>query len=168
MANGSFSFINMDISTMTYIMIGMGVLLLILLITVIVCIIKIRKMFRLYDLFMRGKDAETLEDAILEQFDEIKKLKAQDRANKDTIKVINKTLSGAYQRLGLIKYDAFKGMGGKMSFSLALLDQDYSGIVMNSVHSREGCYTYVKEVTKGETTVVLSNEEKEALEKALS
>lgn len=151
-----------------YIIIGMGVLMIILLIVVIVCIKKINNMYHLYDLFMRGKDAETLEDAILDQFEDIKSLKAQDRAVKDEIKMIQKTLRGAFQKVGMVKYDAFKGMGGQLSFSLALLNLDNTGFVLNSIHSREGCYTYIKEVTKGETVVVLSNEEKTALEQALS
>lgn len=151
-----------------YIIIGMGALIIILLIVMIVCIKKINNMYQLYDLFMRGKDAETLEDAILDQFEDIKALKAQDRANKDEIKMIKKTLQGAFQKVGMVKYDAFKGMGGQLSFSLAMLNMDNTGFVLNSIHSREGCYTYIKEVTNGETLVVLSNEERAALEQALS
>ena len=58
-------------------------------------------------------------------------------------------------------------MGGKLSFVLALLDKNNDGILLNSVHSsREGCYTYLKEIIKGESFLELSNEEREALEQA--
>jgi len=58
-------------------------------------------------------------------------------------------------------------MGGNLSFTMALLDYTNSGFVLNSVHSREGCYVYIKEVERGETEVLLGSEEKEALERAL-
>ena len=68
--------------------------------------------------------------------------------------------------MSIVKYDAFKEMGGKLSFSLALLDDTNNGFIMSSVHTNEGCYTYVKEIIKGESFVVLSNEERTALEEA--
>ena len=66
-----------------------------------------------------------------------------------------------------MKYNAFKGMGGNLSFAMALLDYTNTGFVLNSVHSREGCYVYIKEVERGETDVLLGSEEKDALEQAL-
>ena len=63
--------------------------------------------------------------------------------------------------------NAFKEMGGNMSFALAELDYTNSGFIINTVHSREGCYLYIKTVDCGQTEVLLSAEEKEALEKAL-
>lgn len=56
--------------------------------------------------------------------------------------------------------------GGKLSFSLCLLDNENSGFILTAMHTREGCYTYVKEVIKGEAFVVLASEEKRALEEA--
>ena len=116
---------------------------------------------------MRGKDAESLEETILKQMDEIRELKSQDRANKDAIRTLTKNVKGSYQKFGMVKYNAFKGMGGNLSFAFAMLDLNNTGFVLNSVHSREGCYLYIKSVEKGETEVILGNEEKEALEQAL-
>ena len=67
-----------------------------------------------------------------------------------------------------MKYDAFKEMGGKLSFALAMLDKENNGFVMNAIHSSDGCYTYVKEIVKGESYVVLGEEEKEALRQAVN
>ena len=58
-------------------------------------------------------------------------------------------------------------MGGKLSFALAMLDGKNNGWVINAMHSREGCYTYVKEIVKGESYVELAEEEAEALDKAI-
>lgn len=150
-----------------YIIIGLAAVTLILLIVVIVCLLQIKKLYRRYDYFMRGKDAETLEDIIMEQMEDIAALKAEDRANKDSIRNTNKNYRSAFQKFGLVKYNAFKGMGGNLSFVVALLDYTNTGFVLNSVHSREGCYVYIKEVQRGETDVLLGSEEKDALEQAL-
>ncbi len=161
------SMLNRLIFDPAYLLIGLGVLTLILLIVVIVCLVRMKKLYRKYDAFMRGKDAESLEERILDQIEEIKNLKLEDRANKDSMKSINKKLQKTYQKLGLVKYDAFKGMGGQSSFALTLLDQMDNGIVMNAIHSREGCYLYIKEITGGESEIVLGKEEAESLKKAL-
>ena len=55
-------------------------------------------------------------------------------------------------------------MGGKLSFAYALLNDENSGYIINSIHSREGCYTYIKEIIKGESFIALSEEENEAFE----
>ena len=57
-------------------------------------------------------------------------------------------------------------MAGKLSFVIALLNDDNTGIIFNAMHSREGCFTYAKEIIKGESYIPLSDEEKEALERA--
>ena len=71
------------------------------------------------------------------------------------------------QKVGIVKYDAFNEMGGKLSFALAMLDNNNTGWILNAMHSRDGCYTYVKEIVKGESYVELAEEEAEALDKAI-
>ena len=80
---------------------------------------------------------------------------------------MSRQVRASYQKIGIVKYNAFKGMGGNLSFVIALLDDNNSGFILNSVHSREGCYLYMKDVEKGSTDVLLGAEEKEALERAL-
>lgn len=147
--------------------IGFSVLSLVLLIVVIICIIKMNKLYRRYDMFMRGKDAETLEDTLIEVLDELKELHAKDRATKDTMKILSKQVKDSFQKFGFVKYNAFKGMGGNLSFVIAMLNDNNSGFVLDAVHSREGCYLYLKEVEEGATEVLLGSEEQEALEQAL-
>ena len=146
-----------------YIIIGLAVITLILLIAVIICIINMRKLYRSYDYFMRGKDAETLEDIIIEKSEEIRNLKSEDQANKEAIRSLNRSQRASYQKFGLVKYNAFKGMGGTLSFAFALLDYTNSGFVLNSVHSREGGYLYIKPVDRGQTDTLLGAEEKEGV-----
>lgn len=150
-----------------YIIIGQSVLTVALIVVVVICMLRIKKLYRSYDYFMRGKDAETLEDLIVKQMEDIIELKAEDRANKDAIRTANKNIRASFQKFGMVKYNAFKGMGGNLSFAFAILDYTNTGFVINSVHSREGCYLYLKEVDRGQTEVLLGSEEKEALEQAL-
>ena len=58
-------------------------------------------------------------------------------------------------------------MSGKLNFSLALLTENHDGIIITSMHSREGCFTYCKEVTNEESYYILSNEERLALNVAI-
>ena len=151
-------------NTMLYACIGAEIVTLLL---VLLIYLKHRRLYRAYDFFMRGKDAETLENTIIAMGDEIRDLKAEDRANKDAIRVLNKNQRSSLQKFGIVRYNAFKEMGGNMSFALAELDYTNSGFIINTVHSREGCYLYIKTVDCGQTEVLLSAEEKEALEQAL-
>ena len=150
-----------------YIIMGLVILVVLLLILVIVTMTKLRRLDRKYDYFMRGKDAETLEDIIMDEIDELRDLRAEDRSNKDSIRTLNRNFRASFQKYGVVKYNAFKGMGGNLSFALAVLDYTNSGFVMTCVQSREGCYLYIKEVDMGQTDIVLGNEEQEALEQAL-
>ncbi len=126
-----------------------------------------RRLYRAYDAFMRGKDAETLENTIMALGEDIRDLRAEDRANKDAVRVLNKNQRASFQKFGVVRYNAFQDMGGNMSFAMAVLDYTNSGFILNTVHSREGCYLYLKTVDCGQTEILLSAEEKEALEKAL-
>ena len=150
-----------------YIILGLMIIVVLLLILVIVTMAKLRKLDRKYDYFMRGKDAETLEDMIMDELDELRDLRAEDRSNKDSIRTLNRNFRASFQKYGIVKYNAFKGMGGTLSFAFVLLDYTNSGFVINSVHSREGCYLYIKPVDRGQTETLLGAEEKEALEQAL-
>lgn len=149
------------------VIISLGIITILLLIMTIICVVQNSKLYRKYDLFMRGKDAESLELIIANQIAQIEELKSQDRSNKDTMKTLIKSVRASYQKFGLVKYNAFKGMGGNLSFALAMLDMNNTGFILNAVHSREGCYLYIKVVVKGETDSALCSEEKDALEQAL-
>ncbi len=139
----------------------------VLLMIVIYGFFKYRSLFRAYDVFMRGKTAESLEHTMMQMLQEIEELKSEDKLNKKFMREINKNHRASFQKFGVVKYNAFKGMGGNLSFVLAILDYTDSGYIFNSVHSREGCFNYVKVVDRGRTDVLLGAEEKEALEQAL-
>ena len=80
---------------------------------------------------------------------------------------MSKKLDRNFRKTGIVKYDAFNEMGGKLSFAVAILDSNNNGWILNAMHSREGCYTYIKEIIKGESYIELAEEEAEALDKAI-
>lgn len=142
------------------------VLLVILLILLIAIINKLNVMVRKYEALMSGKKGADLEKIIRVRFKEMDQVKANAKRVTKEHKEIKRSLKSCYSKLGIVKYDAFEQMAGKLSFVIALLNEDNSGFVFNSMHSREGCFNYAKEIIKGESYIPLSDEEKEAIEKA--
>ena len=129
---------------------------------------KIKKLTEKYNKFLKGKDAETLEDVIYKRFEEIDRLVVSDRVKTGQIQEIFDNLTVVYQKTGIVKYDSFNEMGGKLSFALCLLDKKNNGFIINAMHSREGCYTYTKEIINGDSFIALGDEEKQALEMAIN
>ncbi len=146
-----------------YIIIGLAVLSFIMLILLIVDTVMIFSLKKRYRIFMSGKNARNLEKTLIERLDQVDGLLKSNAANEKNIKKLFANMKFTFQKVGLVKYDAFNEMGGKLSFSLALLNETDNGFVMNAVHSREGCYTYVKEIIDGNAVIALADEEKEAL-----
>ncbi|PIP57912.1 hypothetical protein COX03_00505 [Candidatus Woesebacteria bacterium CG22_combo_CG10-13_8_21_14_all_39_10] len=71
------------------------------------------------------------------------------------------------QKVGIIRFNPFKEIGGDHSFSLALLDREDSGVIITCLHTRERTRVYMKGIKKGRSELELSVEEKKALEKAI-
>ena len=145
----------------------MLVLILVLLILVIIQFSRLNKLQKRYIKFMKGKDAKSLEQDIAGLYDENEHIRQESERNRKDIKEIQKRMEYCYQKLGIVKYDAFSQMGGQLSFCLALLNEKDDGFILNSVQSSEGCYTYTKEVKKGECAITLGEEEKKALDQAM-
>lgn len=152
-----------------YVVIGMAGVMLIMFIMLIVTMAKNFSLKKKYKIFMDGENGKNLEKAILDKFAAIDSLEENVDEIYKSIKAINSQLVTAYQKIGLVKYDAFKEIGGKLSFVLVLLTAENNGFILNSMHStKEGCYTYAKEVVNGEAFVILSEEEQQALDEAKS
>ena len=135
-----------------------GIIIILLMIITIVLIGMVVYLYKVikrleakYHLFMKGEDGRSL-DIQDSQADEMKMIEA----------VQNRSLI----KYGIVKYDAFEDVGGKLSFALALLDNTDTGFVLNAIHSKENCFLYIKEVMNGESYIILSDEEIHALRQA--
>lgn len=151
----------------SFFFIGLSAISLVLLILVIIQMIQLGDLKKKYKKFMGGKDVKSLEKQLEKIVEDNKYIINISNENKKDIRTINKEMELCFNKVGIVKYDAFKQMGGMLSFSIALLNEKDNGFILNSVHSSEGCYTYVKEIKSGLCDIDLSNEEKEALSQAM-
>lgn len=155
---------NMDL---TYLFIGAFAAIILLVIVIVVLCINMGRLSKKYKKFMGGKNAKSLEKDIMGLYEDNKLIKASMEKNKMDIENLYRKLESAFQKIGIVKYDAFNQMGGQLSFSLALLDENDNGFIINSVHSTEGCYSYTKEIKNGLCDISLGDEEKKALDMAM-
>jgi len=81
---------------------------------------------------------------------------------------VQEALARCVQRVGLVRYDAFEGSGGRLSFSLALLDGHGDGVVLSVLAGRDGSYAYAKALRDGVPSHPLSEEEKQAISAAMA
>ena len=95
-------------------------------------------------------------------------MKVSNKVHAKRLKNLEEAMLKVYSKTGIIKYDAFNEMGGKLSFALALLDNTNNVFIINAIHSHEGCYTYIKEIVNGESYITLGEEEKKALANAIN
>ncbi|HHV09218.1 MAG TPA: DUF4446 family protein [Clostridiales bacterium] len=160
-------FIELISSNAVYFILGIGAFVVLILVYNIILTVKLSKLNKKYKKFMTGATGENLESQVLSRFADIDNLKTEAASMNKELGKVKENLLTTYQKIGVVKYDAFKEMGGKLSFVLALLDKNNNGILLNSVHSsREGCYTYLKEIIKGESFLELSEDERNALDMA--
>lgn len=152
---------------LTYLFIASYALILILIIITIIQTVKLSKLSKKYRKFMSGKNARSLEKDIEGIYEDNRFIKASTEKNRKDIQTLYRKFESAFQKVGVVKYDAYNQMGGKLSFSLALLDENDNGFVLNSVHSAEGCYSYTKEIKNGMSELTLGDEEREALNIAM-
>ena len=152
------------LNTEMILIIVLAIIVVILLALVIVLFVKMDKLNKKLRTFMSGKDGASLEDSLQILEEDVFSLKEHATRTKREIKNIYKKQENNFQKLGLVKYDAFQQMGGQLSFSLALLDEHNDGFLINSVHSTEGCYSYTKPILNGECELALGKEEQQALD----
>lgn len=152
-----------DLGYLFLVSVILGVITIAAIVLLIIQICKVNKLKGRLDKFLLGRDGVSLEQDIVGLCEDNKFLKNSTEKNKKDIRNLYKRMETTYQKMGLVKYDAFNQMGGQLSFSLALLDENNNGFIINSVHSTEGCYSYTKEIKNGNCAISLGTEEAEAL-----
>lgn len=117
----------------------------------------------MFNLFKKDKQPKDLKQ-VLKQFEDLKK----------EIETISKSLESfkkhskfSIQKIGIVRYNPFSGVGSDQSFSIALLDANNDGIVISSLFSQDGNRVYGKPINKAKSEYSLSEEEKKAIEKAI-
>ena len=152
----------------SYVILGIVVVNIILLILYISSNVKLRRLNKEYRNFMKkiGKGEDI--DENLKVY--IKKVEKVEKENKEIIQYcedLNKELAKTIRKVGIVRYNAFKDTGSDLSFSLALLDEKNNGVVMNGIYSRDMSNIYAKPVEAGNSSYTLSEEEQQAIKKAM-
>lgn len=150
-----------------WVVMGFTVIMLVLAITVIAQGAKIRKMRRNYEAMMTGSGVEDLEGLLIDLKNQSEMLEEGQREQKTLLEATQVKIRGMKSNIALKRYNAYGERGSDLSFSLAILDDDSSGIVLTSLHNRENSYIYSKPMHNGESQYALSPEEKEVITLAL-
>lgn len=145
-----------------------AILLMVLFIGFLILLIRTANLNKRYREFMlklgKGKNIEEdLENYIYR----VEKVEKQNSDLQLVCKEISNQMSGCIQKIGIVRYNAFKDTGSDLSFALALLDENNTGVVMNGIYSREMSNIYAKPVENGKSFYTISAEEKMAIDKAV-
>ena len=152
-----------------YVILGIIVaLIVIFLILVFVCV-KYSKLQKNYNNFMKKVgNGENLQEDLETFMYKVDKVEKQNAEINEYCKALDNQLEGCIQKIGIIRYNAFKDPGSDLSFALAMLDDKNNGVVMNGIYSREMSNIYAKPVENGKSSYTLSEEEKMAIDKAVN
>jgi len=115
----------------------------------------------------KGIRGRALEKVIRKSGRDIKKLNQDYQDLLKISKKIHDIAAKGIQKVGIVRFNPFQDTGGNQSFAIALLDYYNNGLVISSLHSREGTRTYTKPIKNGQSEYNLSGEEKEAIKKAI-
>ena len=140
------------------------VFLIILLVLYSKTTIHLKKLRESYSKFMNKLgNGNDLEQMIRNYIDKVEKTDERNEEIINYCKKIDNDIKGCTQKIGIVRYNAFKDTGSDLSFTLALLDKYNNGVVLNGIYARDSSNIYAKPVKNGESNYVLSNEEKEAI-----
>lgn len=160
-----FGLININL---LYILIGMVAVTLISIILAIVAIVKSSNMKKKYNMMMEGFDGQSIEKTVNDYTHQMHDLIEESKKHTLAIKDIYGKMQYTFQKIGMLKYDAFHEMGGKLSFALCMLDKQNNGFLMNVMHGSTGSFAYIKEIVDGKSYIDLGDEEQQALEMAIA
>lgn len=150
------------------------ILLFISLIVIIVLIVisskekkKVSVLTERIDDLTSGAGGESLEAELDQIIADNKKLLEDTEKNSKDISTIYGRLRSVYQKMAIVKYDAYEQLGGEMSAVVVILDEKNNGVLINNVYSTEGGYVYTREIENGKCKHELGDEEQKALDEAV-
>jgi hypothetical protein len=123
-------------------------------------------MLRHYKRLIKGVKSGNLKKVLEKVIETEQKNKLDIKKIKEVIKDHEKENTYNLQKVGMVRFNPFKEMGGDQSFSLALLDDNESGVVVTGLHTRERTRIYIKTVKNGKSEYELSKEEAKAIKGA--
>lgn len=128
--------------------------------------IKLNRLSNSYQKMMLGADGQSIEQMMLGRIREIEELKQTVKDLQYKCQTLSQDSLKHLQQLGLIRFNAFDNTGSDLSFSLAMTDATRNGFVLSGIYGREESRVYAKPIIDGESSYMLTKEEKQALEAA--
>lgn len=116
----------------------------------------------MFELFKKSEDIDPKN--LQEVIEQLKSLKKEFRKISKELDCLKKESVFSVQKMGMVRFNPFKDLGGNQSFSIAFLDGNNDGVVVTSFYSREGNRVFGKPIKKGRSHHSLSEEEKKAIE----
>lgn len=113
-------------------------------------------------------DGAGLVSTVQHQADQLRELRTDLLVVHDNTTLLRRMARESLSRVSLVRYDAFDGLAGAMSFSLAMMDEAGNGLVLSAIAGRSDSRLYAKPITDGECEYELTNEEQTALERAVA
>ena len=143
--------------------------LIILAILYITSVINLRKLRNSYQKFMNKLgNGNNIDEMMKEYIGKVNSVNARNEEIISYCKTLDENMKKCTQKIGIVRYNAFKDTGSDLSFSLAILDDYNNGVVLNGIYARDSSNIYAKPVENGNSKYVLSNEEKEAINRAIN
>ena len=139
---------------------GVAVVSLGLVLSLLARFVRLRKA---HDVLTAGDRGASFVESVQRHHREAEALRTDVGRLRDDLSAARADLSDALRHVGVVRYDAFGDMGGRMSFSAALLDDAGDGIILTSINGRSETRTYAKGVKGGQSDHSLSPEEDEAI-----
>lgn len=112
-------------------------------------------------------NGKNIEEDLNKFINEVSRVEEQNAEIISFCKSLDEDISKCIQKVGIVRYSAFKDTGSDLSFATALLDEKNNGVVFNGIYSREMSNIYAKPVENGNSKYTLSEEELEAIKKAV-
>lgn len=158
---------NLIMSNVQYVLLGMTILILLALVIFISINMKLARMNKRYNTMMKGMDGVNVEQLLVNHIEKVKETVGKvDRLSIDCEK-IKEAAKKNIQKVGVIRFNAFEDMGSDLSFAIALLDYQNDGMVISSIYSRSESRMYAKPILAGQSSYLLTDEEKHALSQAM-
>lgn len=158
----------MDLLKTDNFLVVVSVLVILLIIGFIIMIIKLSSINKKYRTFMKKLgNGNNIEEDLENYIYRVERVEKENNQIKELIDSLDNNMEKCIQKIGMVRYNAFKDTGSNLSFALALLDENNNGVVFNGIYSREMSNIYAKPVEKGKSSYTISEEEKEAIQMAV-
>jgi hypothetical protein len=126
-------------------------------------LVRIRRLTHAHDVLTGGDRGATFVESVNRQHRTVEGMRTEVTLLRDDLAAARADLSDALRHVAVVRYDAFGDMGGRLSFSAALLDDAGDGLVLTSINGRSETRTYAKGVKGGDSDHSLSPEEQQAI-----